>query len=321
MRMKPMLIVLPILLLFAAAGASFYQWRSTYVASDITLVIEPHHGSQAVLGQLHDQGVLPSPAIIAIPLVLSGHLSQLKAGEYAFTAGMTPAQVIEQIARGLVVIHKVTIPEGWNLFQIRTAFMAEPLLTGDWPAGVTEGSLFPDTMRFQRGQSRASLVDAMQKHAAEMIAKEWAARDPLLSLKTPAEALVMASMVEKETGVPQERAMVAGVFYNRLKIGMKLQSDPTVVYGIEAAHGGQPLGRALTSADLASDTPYNSYTRAGLPPGPICNPGLASLQAALHPATTDALYFVATGHGGHNFSSSLAQHESNVAAYRQATHR
>ncbi|OYW13672.1 MAG: hypothetical protein B7X02_01605, partial [Rhodospirillales bacterium 12-54-5] len=283
---------------------------------DTTIVIEPHQGSQAILQQLRDAALLPAVWTIELPFLLSGRARQLKAGEYALTAGMTPADILEKIAKGQVVIHKISIPEGWNIWQVRAAFLAEPLLTGDIPT-IAEGSIFPDTMRFQRGATRASIITQMQKHMAEVLDKEWAARDPAIPLKSPQDAVILASIIEKETGVAEERPMVAAVFYNRLKIGMKLQSDPTVVYGLQAIHDGVPLGRALTSVDLAYDTPHNSYTREGLPPTPICSPGLAAIQAALHPATTDALYFVATGVGGHYFSKTLAQHNGNVQNYKK----
>ena len=317
--MRRVIIVFVLLLTVGilAVAASFSVWRATSVVSDVTVIIEPHRGTHAILTQLAEANALPPAWTIALPMLLDGRIHQLKAGEYAFTAGMTPAQVIDKIARGQVVIHKLTIPEGLNMLQVKKIFMDEPLLTGDVPV-LAEGSLFPDTILFQRGQSRASIVETMQKRMREVLANAWAARAPNLPLKTPDDALVMASMVEKETGVADERAMVAGVFYHRLALGMKLQSDPTVAYGIELAQGA-PLGRALTSADLHADTPFNSYTRFGLPPTPICNPGLAAIEAALHPAATDALYFVATGYGGHHFAADLRTHNDNVSRYRHRT--
>lgn len=300
----------------AACGLSFYQWRTPFVMTDTTIVITPGSGTRAILHQLANAQVTPPSWQLTLPLVLSAQIPSLKAGEYLFTAGMSPEQVIAKIARGQVVIHKLTMPEGWNSFQLRTALLAEPLLTGDVPT-IAEGSVFPDTMLFQRGQSRASIVTAMQQRMRDALAAAWAGRDPAVALRSPEEALILASVVEKETGVAEERPIIAGVFYNRLKKGMKLQSDPTVAYGIEVAQEGAPLARALTSADLQTDTPFNSYTREGLPPTPICSPGAAALQAVLHPAATDAFYFVATGYGGHHFSSTLESHNSNVSRYRR----
>ncbi len=159
----------------------------------------------------------------------------------------------------------------------------------------------------------------MQKPQHELLERLWAERAPEVTLQSPEEAVILASIVEKETGIAEERGKIAGLFYNRLHIGMMLQSDPTVVYGIEVAQGGTPMGRPLSKADLAADTPYNTYTRVGLPPTPICNPGRAAIEAVLHPEATDALYFVATGHGGHNFAATMKEHEKNVVDYRRAT--
>lgn len=320
MRAIIIAILVVILLGLGFGAGSFWLYRTPRDYAETTMVIPPHTGVRATLGMLHEAGLVPGSVWMALPLYANHDYASLKAGEYLFTTGMTPAAIIQKIARGDVVIHKITIPEGWNQWQVRAAFTAEPLLTGEVPA-IAEGSIFPDTMRFQRGQTRASVIEQMQKRRNEMLAREWAVRAPEVPLTSPEQAMIVASMIEKETGVPEERAMVASVFYNRLRLGMKLQSDPTVVYGIEWAQNGLPMGRALTTADLAADTVYNSYTREGLPPTPICNPGQAALVAALHPATSEALYFVATGHGGHNFSASLAQHESNVVTYKKTKHR
>lgn len=296
---------------------SFRQWNTPSITAEMTVVIEPHRGSKTILNQLHKSDAIPDPWKILLPLLLDGRARTLKAGEYAFTVGMTPAQIIDKIARGQVVIHKLTIPEGWTMFQVRAALMKEPLLTGTLPATLPEGSIFPDTLHFNRGQSRISLVEKMQQRMRDVVTREWETRAPWIPLKSPEEAIILASVVEKETGATDERAMIAGVFYNRLRIGMRLQSDPTVVYGIEASRGGTPMERPLTSNDLQMDTSYNSYTRDGLPPTPICNPGLAAIQAVLHPSATDALYFVATGRGGHYFSKTLKEHNANIVQYRQ----
>lgn len=315
MRIVLCMLALLVALVGVWAVYSVYAYRTPqeYVAQNI--VIPPHTGAQAVIGQLSQAGLVPPFAITGLPLILSGNLHKMKAGEYAFAAGLAPAQIIAQIVRGDVVIHKITIPEGWNSYEVRAALMREPLLTGDVPA-IAEGSILPDTVRFVRGDTRASIVQRMQKAQSDLIAKLWPERQVDIAVSSPEQALILASVVEKETGLAEERPLIAGVFMNRLRQGMMLQSDPTVVYGIEAARGGVPMGRALSSADLKADTAYNSYTRIGLPPTPICNPGKAAIEAVLHPVTTPALYFVATGRGGHNFAASLAEHEKNVAAYR-----
>lgn len=312
------LFVLGCLLAIAALGYSFYSYYIPKLSITKPVVIERSTGAQALLSQLHDEGVLPPLPVIALPFLLTSDYNALKAGEYEFEAGSTPADVIRKIIRGDIVIHKITIPEGWNSFAVRAALMNEPMLTGDLPPQLTEGSILPDTMRFTRGESRTAVLERMQKAQTDLLAKLWLTRAPGLPVLSPEHAVILASVVEKETGVADERAMVAGVFVNRLRLGMKLQSDPTVVYGLELRQGGAPLGHALTRGELQFDTPYNTYTRDGLPPGPICNPGRKAIEAVLNPAATDALYFVATGNGGHNFAATLEQHEKNVTEYRKA---
>ena len=303
--------------LFALAISYYAYLRPrTYMAQ--TLTIPPHTGARATLALLHDAGITPSTSFIALPVLLSRAPAKLKAGEYAFESGLSPAQIIAKITRGDVVIHKITIPEGWTSFQVRDALNAEPLLTGEAMVTIPEGSILPDTVRFTRNELRTVVLARMQAPQAAFLAAQWNARAPDLPLATPREALVLASIVERETGVPAERPLVAGVFINRLRRGMALQTDPTVAYGIVAAHQGQPMSHPLTLDDLHADTVYNTYTRPGLPPTPICNPGREAVQAALHPAATDALYFVATGHGGHTFAATLEDHARNVAVYRQA---
>ena len=316
MRKKLIFFLLAILLGAALSAASFHRFYAQQSDGETkTVIIPPGVGVKGVMSQLHREGLLPPLAVIALPLLTTTDLHALKAGEYELNSGNSPASIIGKIIRGEIVIHKFSVPEGWSSFQVRSALANEPLLTGAVPL-IQEGSLLPDTILFQRGQSRASVIETMQQRMRDAIAKEWPTHDASVLLKTPEEALILASMIEKETGIADERAMIAGVFYNRIRVGMLLQSDPTVVYGIEVAQGGAPLGRPLAANDLKRDTPYNTYTQVGLPPTPICNPGLAAIRAALHPTSTNALYFVATGHGGHNFAATLAEHNANVANYR-----
>ncbi|MFM9890664.1 MAG: endolytic transglycosylase MltG [Rickettsiales bacterium] len=300
---------------FTAASVYFYRLPGDYVEK--TVILAPGTGVRGILNQLHTEGLLPPPWLVALPVLARGEYPSLKAGEYHFIGGLTPAQILRQIARGQVVVHKLTIPEGWNVMQVRAAFMAEPLLSGELPATIAEGSVFPDTVQFNRGEERAAVLARLQRQRQVQLATAWEQRGDIAPITTPEQALILASVVERETGVADERALIAGVFMNRLRRGMKLQSDPTVVYGIEA-QSGRPLGRELTSADLKADTLYNSYTREGLPPTPICNPGQAAIEAVMHPAATDALFFVATGHGGHRFSATMENHEANVVEYRKA---
>jgi UPF0755 protein len=219
---------------------------------------------------------------------------------------------VAAIVDGKVIIHAVTIVEGWNVAQVKAALMNEPLLTGDVPPDIPEGSIATDTVHFERGEARAALVERLQKQQATILQEAWAKRDEGLPFATPEEALTLASIVEEETGVDEERRRVAAVYINRLRIGMPLQADPTVAYGI-APEG---MSRMLSRGDLKRDTAYNTYTRSGLPPGPISNPGRASIEAALHPLDTDELFFVATGNGGHWFARNEKEHLANVARYR-----
>jgi UPF0755 protein len=304
------------LLAFVATGVSVYLYKNTRSEQAKTIIIEPRTGTRDILAQLHREGLVPALPLMVVPVLITADHQSLKAGEYEFAGGMSPAQIIQKIIRGEVVIHKVTIPEGWTSYQVREALLKEPLLVGEVPA-FAEGSLLPDTMHFRRGETRASVIARMQKAQTELMEKLWPTRAANLPYQTPAEALIMASIVERETGEVDERAMVAGVFVNRLARGMLLQTDPAVMYGIEQKQGGAPMTRLLSRADLKADTPYNTYTRAGLTPTPICHPGRKAIEAALNPATTDALYFVATGTGGHRFATTLKEHNANVAAYRK----
>jgi UPF0755 protein len=317
--MKKIFFVGLLLLLLGVLGftlASTAVYRQPRQYPDTTVVIAPGTGARGALTQLYMAGILPNPKLIALPLVVSHQYSMLKAGEYFFPSGLSPAQVIAMMAAGKVVVHKITVPEGADRFQVRAIFEAEPLMSGTL-GPIAEGSVFPNTLYFTRNESRGAVLAKLQHERTQKLAEAWAKRDPAIPLTSPEQALVLASIVERETGVPAERAQVAGLFYNRLRLGMRLQSDPTAMYGI-AVRNGAPLTRPPTAADMQVDTPYNTYTRDGLPPEPICNPGQAAIEAVLHPAQTDALYFVATGEGGHNFSTTLQSHTQNVNSYRKA---
>jgi len=209
----------------------------------------------------------------------------------------------------------ITIPEGLTSIEIFDLVSAAKDLSGELTVTAAEGSLMPETYSVTLGATRDAFVTRMAVAADAAKAELWPERAPDLPFDTWEEAVTLASIVEKETGVAAERGKVAGVFINRLRIGMRLQSDPTVIYGI--TQGSGPLGRKLRRSDLDTDTPYNSYTRAGLPPGPICNPGRAALKAVLNPVETDAFYFVADGTGGHAFARTLAEHNRNVAKWRK----
>lgn len=275
-------------------------------------------GFKAVARQLKQDGVIANETVFVASAVVQQKHKAVKAGEYRFAPGMSAAEVMDKLARGDVVTRSVTIPEGLTVAQITALLMAEEKLTGEVPTGIEEGTLLPETYQFLRGDSRASIVTRMQKAAEETLAALWETRQADLPLRDPREAVILASIVEKETGLAAERAHVAGVYVNRLRMGMKLQADPTVAYGIVVRDG--TMERALTYRDLETDTPYNTYVRVGLPAGPIANPGKASLAAALDPMATEDIFFVATGDGtgAHWFAKTVEEHNANVRRYRAA---
>jgi UPF0755 protein len=280
-----------------------------------TLVIERGSGLTAIAAQLEEAGVVGNRWVFLAGTALEGGDRRLKAGEYAFAPGISPAEAADLLARGSNVSHKITIPEGLTSAEIVALLQAEPLLTGEVADVPAEGSLLPETYQFLRGDSRASVVDRMRKAMQQEIAALWAKRATALPYKTPQDAVTMASIVEKETRIPAERPVVASVFLNRLQAGMPLQADPTVIYAL--TEGKKPLGRPLTRADWKLDSPYNTYLVTGLPPGPIANPGRDSLAAVLNPAVTDYYYFVADGSGGHVFARTLDEHNRNVQEWQK----
>lgn len=237
----------------------------------------------------------------------------LKAGEYQIAPHASMASIIIMMHDGRSVVRMFTVAEGLTSIEIAHLLEDNPVLSGEVPPPPPEGSLLPESYRYIYGDSRASIIARMQKAMQETLAGEWAHRDPGLSLKSPQEALVMASLIEKETAKKEERSRIARVFYNRLAHNMRLQSDPTVIYALNKGDG--PLNRTLDRRDLAVNSPYNTYINDGLPPGPICNPGRASIEAALHPEPNDFLYFVADGNGGHVFTTNLNEHNRNVAKW------
>ncbi len=246
---------------------------------------------------------------------LSGERAAIRAGDYEIKKGASLRQVLDTLVEGRAILLKVTVPEGLTSQQIVERLKADPNLQGEISAVPAEGTLLPDTYKFSRGMTRQEIVDRMQAEHLKLLAAVWAKRQPDLPVKTPEQAMVLASIIEKETGKSDEREKVAAVFVNRLKVKMRMQSDPTIIYGLVGGQG--PLGRAITRADIDSRTPYNTYQIDGLPPGPICNPGRAAIEATLNPAKTSDLYFVADGTGGHTFTTNLRDHNSAVQRWRQ----
>jgi UPF0755 protein len=248
---------------------------------------------------------------------LTGAAHHLKAGEYAFASRASMAAVIDEIRRGEIVHHMITIPEGLTSEQAVDVLMNSEVLTGTAPI-PPEGSLLPETYEVRRGEDRSAVLQRMMDARDELLRTLWAQRRADLPLASPEQAVILASIVEKETGQAAERPRVAAVFVNRLEKGMRLESDPTIIYGLT---GGLPLGHGIRQSEITTPTPYNTYLIAGLPPGPICNPGRASLAAVLDPPRTDELYFVANGQGGHNFASTIEAHEKNVERWRAIEHQ
>lgn len=287
-------------------------------AAETVVEVPRGAGLAGIADSLEAAGVVEDALLFRVAARTEGVARQLKAGEYAIPAGASLRAVLGLLARGATLVHRMTVPEGLTSRQVaalidETESLAGPPVGEDPPP---EGSLLPDTYHFSRGDRRADIVTRMRRSMDAEVARLWAERAPDLPLETPEEAVILASIVERETGRGEERARVARVFVNRLERGMRLQSDPTVVFAV--SDGAGVLGRKLTRADLAVDSPYNTYQSDGLPPGPIANPGRAALAAVMHPAETDDLYFVADGEGGHRFARTLPEHNRNVRRYRRA---
>jgi len=312
------LFSLVVILLVAAAGAAFwFESASTApgpLAEPAAVMVAPGSGLAVIATTLETEGVIGSDTVFMLRARWRGDAPRLRAGEYAFAPGVSIDDVLDDMVAGRTVIHRFTVPEGWTSAQIAALLGSNDVLAGELDAVPPEGSLLPETYHFDRGTDRNVLVARMTAAMDTALAELWAGRDEDLPLASPEEALVLASIVEKETGVAGERAHIAGVFVNRLRLGMPLQSDPTVIYAVTGGQG--PLDRPLSRADLRVDHPYNTYVVGGLPPGPIANPGRDAIAAVLQPMQTKDLYFVADGTGGHAFAETLAQHNRNVAAWR-----
>ena len=312
---------LSFLLLVAFAGLFGVVWGAHRLQqpgplqADKVFYIAPGTEVADIVGQLQDEGVIDSPLIFNIALLVEGDRSRVKAGEYLIHQNASMSEVMDTLVSGRQILHSVTIPEGLTSDQVVERLRANDVLMGDIRETPPEGSLLPETYKVPRGMPRADLVRRMQEDDHRLVAQIWAHRAPDLLLNSPYELVTLASIVEKETGKADERPHVASVFLNRLRKHMRLQSDPTIVYGIMQGRGS--LGRPLTRADVEKPSPYNTYVIEGLPPGPIANPGRAALEAVANPSRTSDLYFVADGTGGHVFSATLEEHQRNVARWRQ----
>ena len=313
-----LLLVLVGLIVSVGAGVLFYkQWHGRGpLAVDATVVIDKGTSVGTIGRQLEEAGVVEDYRLFFLGVHLFSGGRPLRAGEYKFGAGMSEEQVMRMLLSGATVARRITVPEGYTTAQILQLVSSAEGLVGELPPDTPgEGRLLPETYFYTRGETRFTMINRMADGMQQALQKLWAQRAPDLPYDSIDKALVLASIVEKETSSPNERAHIAGVFVNRLRHGMPLQSDPTVIYAV--TNGSGPLGRPISSADLQVKSPYNSYLFKGMPPGPICNPGLAAIQAVLHPLATKDLYFVADGTGGHAFAATLAEHNKNVAAWRK----
>lgn len=317
--------VLIALVVVAAGAYVIWAWHRPLNPGSELYVLKPGTSLRALARELHERGVIPERHTFFWLGYLTGRSRQLKAGEYQFRPNISAAELLDQVVAGRVVEYPFVLVEGWNFRQVLKALEAAPKLTqtlaGLGPTEIMarlgrpelhpEGRFFPDTYYYSAGHTDVQvLTRALEKMQATMEA-EWNNRDEGLPLRSADEALVLASIVEKETSRPEERGVIAGVFINRLRKGMRLQTDPTVIYGLGADFDGN-----LRLRDLRNDTAYNTYTRAGLPPTPIAMPGRESLAAVLHPEQTSALYFVSRGDGSHVFSATLEEHTAAVAKYQ-----
>ncbi|MDR1890324.1 MAG: endolytic transglycosylase MltG [Zoogloeaceae bacterium] len=317
-----------VLLCGAVAAGGGYVWftRPLPLAETVEFRVLPGMGLRDAAQTLNQAGVAIEPNLLVLAARLSGQARGIRAGTYGIAPGTTPQTLLAMLTAGKVLQVDAQLIEGWTFRQWRaklaghsglehvtdTLSEAELMTRLGLPGQRPEGMFFPDTYRVDKYSSDLALfalaARTMQKH----LQREWARREANLPYRNAYEALIMASIVEKETGIASDRALVAGVFVNRLRIGMRLQTDPTVIYGL-----GERFDGNLRKVDLLTDTPYNTYTRAGLPPTPITMPGLASLKAALHPAATRALYFVARGDGSSHFSATLEEHNQAVNRYQR----
>lgn len=276
--------------------------------TDVTLVVPEGATLTAAARDMEQSGVISSAETFLIRAKIFGSDQPIKTGEYRIPAHASNRDILNLLQSGKVVARLVTIPEGMPSILVYEKLKAEKYLSG--PVGIpAEGSILPDSYSYERGESRQAVLDRMQDAMKNTMAALWPKRSKDIVVKTPLEALTLASIVEKETGVPAERPTVAGVYSNRLRIGMRLQADPTIIYPITK---GKALGRRIKRSEILAVNDYNTYSMAGLPKGPIANPSRASIEAVLHPAATKALFFVADGKGGHIFADTLEEHNANV---------
>jgi len=317
---KILKIILPTIVSLLIAAAMVYMFVNNYYTQSslpiepTTVIVKSGSSVKAIAEQLTENHVLKYPFLFT-QIAKYTHQTNLKHGEYLFAPSSSPRELLRKLAAGEVVIRKFTIPEGKSSYDIIQILSAADGLTGNLPVEIEEGSVLPNTYFYQLKDTYADVVQKMRADMKKKLAELWEKRDQSIPLKTPEEAVILASIVEKETGASDERGKVASVFINRLNKGMRLESDPTAVYGI--THG-KPLGETVTRKHVQDENAYNTYKIDQLPPTPICAVGIEALKAVLNPPDTDYFYFVADGKGGHNFAATLEEHNKNVQMYREA---
>lgn len=319
-RVILMLLIALMLGVALAIGAAFFYGKYLFETAGphdaaAIIMLEPGIGVRTIASRLEAEGVISNANVFLAGVRIHRVERQLRAGEYEIPARASMAAIMGILREGRSILHRITIPEGRTSEQAMLLVNAHPALEGEMPPTPAEGALLPETYSFTRGTTRQKIVADMAAAATRTMDELWEKRAPNLPVKTREEAIILASIVEKETGVASERPRVAAVFVNRLKAPMRLQSDPTIIYGLVGGKGA--LGRPIRRSELQRLTPYNTYLVDGLPPTPICNPGRASLEAVLNPPETDEYYFVADGTGGHAFSRSLGEHQQRVREWRQ----
>jgi UPF0755 protein len=310
-----------VVLVLLGASALFYFGKMQFdgqgpLTAETTFLVKRGAGIAEVSNSLENREIVSDARIFRYGMRTLGHENDLKAGEYAIPAGASMRDVMNILISGKSIMYPLTIPEGLTVKQIFDRISADPTLIGDMPKDMPpEGSLFTDTLNFTRGTTRSEIIDRMVASQKKLVDEAWAKRNPDLPVKDKNEFVTLASIVEKETGIASERPHVASVFVNRLKKGMRIQSDPTIIYGLFGG-AGKPSDRPIFKSDIEKPTPYNTYVINGLPPTPIANPGKAALEAVANPLDTEDLYFVADGTGGHVFSKTLQEHNANVRKWR-----
>jgi len=314
-------VISSVMLMVLAAGVALYFGKQAFnepgpSANGDTFLVKPNTGVQDIAEQLERRGLISDARIFRIGVRASGNNAALKAGEYEIKPRASMSDIMELMKSGKSVMYSLTIPEGLTVEQALQRVAEQDALTGDMPATTPpEGSLATDTLRFTRGATRQQMIDKLLADQKKLVDEVWQRRAPDLPLANVDDFVTLASIVEKETGRGDERSRVAAVFLNRLAKGMRLQSDPTIIYGLFGGKG-KPADRPIYQSDIDKQTPYNTYMINGLPPTPIANPGRAALEAVANPSKTDDLYFVADGTGGHVFAATLEEHNQNVARYR-----